>query len=169
MPLWPLLAFCLDLFVWRRDTSRWALLGKAVWLGAGLAAPLVAVCALRWAVVGHFGFVSFGGYNIIGIAGQLLDEELVRELPAGNRQLAEEVLRAREQYPGFERPADFLAMERMYNVTVWDVSVPVARRLYAGDTVAVNRELRDLSYEDSQASTDRLRALAVFEYTACHQ
>jgi hypothetical protein len=37
-------------------------------------------------------------------------------------------------------------MERMYNVTVWEVSVPVARRLYAGDTVAINRELRDLSY-----------------------
>jgi len=29
---------------------------------------------------------------------------------------------------------------------VWEVSVPVARRLYAGDSVAVNRELRDLSY-----------------------
>ena len=102
---------------------------------------------MRWALVGHFGFVSFGGYNIIGITGQLLDDSLVRELSPESRRLAEEIVRARTQYPGSSRPTSFLAMERMYNVTVWELAVPTARRLYADDTVAVNRALNDLSFE----------------------
>ena len=145
--LWPLLAFLLDTLLLRRDRSWWQSLRKAVLLTLGVTAPLVAVCVLRWALVGHFGFVSFGGYNIIGITGQLLDEPLVRELSADNHLLAEEILRARQRHPGYEPPTSFLAMERMYNVTVWELSVPAAQRLYAGDTVAVNRALRDLSFE----------------------
>ena len=147
VPLWPLLTIVFDRLLLRRDRSWWQSLRKAALLAVGLAAPLLAVCVLRWAVVGHFGFVSFGGYNIIGITGQLLDDALARELPADKRRLADDILLARQQRPGFEPPIDFLAMERMYNVTVWEVTVPAARHLYAGDTVAVNRELRDLSYE----------------------
>jgi hypothetical protein len=147
VPLWPLLALFLDTLLWRRDRPRWQLLRKAILLFLGVTAPLVAVCVLRWALVGHFGFVSFGGYNIIGITGQLLDDPLVGELPADSRRLAEEILRVRERRPGYEPPANFLAMERMYNVMVWELSVPAAQGLYAGDTVAVNDALRDLSFE----------------------
>jgi len=145
--LWPALSLFLDTFVWRRDQSSRQRLGKAILLLLLMVAPLVGVCAMRWALVGHFGFVSFGGYNIIGITGQLLDESLVEQLPADSRPLAEEILRLRGQHAGYEPPTNFLAMERMYNVTVWELAVPAARHLHAGDPVAVNRALSDLSYE----------------------
>ncbi len=147
VPLWPLLAWFFDRLVWRRDQPRARALRKAAALLVGMAAPLLAVCALRWTLVGHFGFVSFGGYNVIGIAGQLLDESLARQLPTDQQPLAEEILRARAQHAGYEPPASFLAMERMYNVTVWELAVPAARQLCADDTVAVNRALNELSWE----------------------
>ena len=52
--------------------------------------PFLAWSALRWFVVGHFGLVSFGGYNIIGIAGQFLQKDSTTQLSTDIRPLAVE-------------------------------------------------------------------------------
>jgi hypothetical protein len=70
-------------------------------LGTGLAAatllPFLAFSALRWAVVGHFGVVSFTGSNQAAVAMCFLDTALTRELPPDVQPLARQVLKRRQQ------------------------------------------------------------------------
>ena len=52
--------------------------------------PLLAFCTLRWMALGEFNLVSFGGFNSVGLAAELLDKHLVEhELPADFRPLAQ--------------------------------------------------------------------------------
>ncbi len=71
--------------------------GVAAGVAAAALLPLLAFCALRWAVVGHFGLVSFGGCNTIGIAGQFLREADVESLPPDLRPLSRAMLEARAE------------------------------------------------------------------------
>jgi hypothetical protein len=78
----------------------WVLLcnGPAGWKGAavrvlvpvtaGVVLPFVLFCGLRYAVVGHFGLVSFGGHNIIRIAGNFLDRDTAAAMPEDVRPYA---------------------------------------------------------------------------------
>ena len=109
--------------------------------------PLLLFCALRLSVAGHFGLVSFGGYNLIGISGQLLEPELVSDLPESTRQLAREILARRPLHTRWREPEDGAAMEELYNVTVWEISIPAARRLYGDQPVKVNRAVGELARE----------------------
>ena len=59
--------------------------------------PFLLFCFLRWVVVGHFGLVSFGGMNIIGIAGQFLTEDMIPKLPETVQPLAVRVLATRAE------------------------------------------------------------------------
>lgn len=109
--------------------------------------PFLAFCTLRWFVVGHWGLVSFGGYNIVGITGQFLDEQLAEELPAEIQPLAKDILTRRAAIEGFHAEADFLSMERFYNDIIWKVSLPAATSRYGDDRVALNRAMTQLSVE----------------------
>jgi hypothetical protein len=145
--LWPLVAILLLRFVVRRDVDRGKLLRFSAAIIVATVLPFVLFCATRWLFVGHFGLVSFGGYNVIGVAGQLLDESTAQDVPDDLRPLATSILQRRERLSNWESPDSFLAMERTFNPTVWDVSVPAARQLYDGDAVKMNQQLTRLSFQ----------------------
>ncbi|HEV7280133.1 MAG TPA: hypothetical protein VGN57_07975 [Pirellulaceae bacterium] len=147
IPLWPALALVLETFLTRREDPvrrRIARLGGYL---VATALPFLLFCGLRLALVGHFGLVSFGGYNVVGIAAQFLDEPLAREMPGDLRPLAEEIVRRRSDVQGIAPPTDFYAMEASYNPTVWGLTVPVAREFAEGDEVRANDSLSRLSGE----------------------
>jgi len=145
IPLWPLLGWMLDRNLLRPEAARAERWRRVVLYAAATGLPFIAFCTVRWAVVGHWGLVSFGGYNTVGVAGQFLDEELVDELPTDVRLLATEILRRRVADKNWTAPTDFIAMEQMYNPMVWGVAVPAARQLYANNLVLVNQNLGRLS------------------------
>lgn len=78
------------------------------------AAALVLLCALpflvnstiRWREVGDFNLVSFGGYQMSGMAGLMLTPQIVAGLPEDIRPLGQAILGARE---AAERAGDVIA------------------------------------------------------------
>jgi hypothetical protein len=146
-PLTPCLGLGLAVFVfrlpldWRKGLRLFALLAIAA-MG-----PLLAFCVFRWSVVGHFGLVSFDGYNWIGVAGQLLDEDLLPALSPEVRPLAREILQRRAVYPEWAPPVNYWAMERNYNSLLYQVTVPAASDVYGGDLVQMNDRMTALAME----------------------
>ncbi|MBL7646101.1 MAG: ankyrin repeat domain-containing protein [Candidatus Hydrogenedentes bacterium] len=86
-------------------TRRWGRLHQVRWLGqfarcmAACVLPLLLFSAMRLVLVGHFGLVSFGGQNTIGISIEMLDSQTVSRLPAGERPLGQVFARGREAWP----------------------------------------------------------------------
>lgn len=84
---------------------RWGLVHQrraiiqALRIGLACTLPLLAFCLFRLAVVGHFGLVSFGGQNTIGIAIEMLDDPTIARLPVSERPLAKILARGREAWP----------------------------------------------------------------------
>lgn len=115
--------------------------------------PLLGWCLLRWCVVGQFGVVAFGGYNLAGIAGQFLDDDLVPRLSPAHWPLALAALEERNHLPPrtIQMPeADRLNYSRMeanYDITIWSILTPAAQRLYGPNPRDINPELRKLSLE----------------------
>ncbi len=146
---------CLGLIVrrlhlaWQEQSTAWFRYTAGLAAAAGL--PLVGFCLLRLVVVGHFGLVSFGGYNTVGIAAELLDPMLAAELPASLRPLAQEILHEREARQMPSAVADGNVNIRQwtenYNVSIWQIAYPAAVRLYGRDPVTINRMLTRLSHE----------------------
>jgi len=135
----------------RGSAATWAGLARFALVSAAIVIlPLVAWCGLRWQAVGKFGVVSFGGYNLIGITGQFLDEALVAELPEHLRPLVQSALQRRQSLPPGEIPLPddpllrYSRMEVNYDVTIWKVFVPASQELYGNDAVQVNSRLREL-------------------------
>jgi len=133
---------------WKGDRFRWfaptlALCGISV-------LPYLGFCLLRLLVVGHFGLVSFAGYNLVGVAVEFVDRESAESrLPESLRPLALEILSAREAR-GMESAfqngrIDLDRLEANYNANIWDVAYPVAVRMYGDDPVVVNRKLTSFS------------------------
>lgn len=155
--LWPLLCAILDRFLLRRGASPRDRLRRIIWMLAATAIPFASFCSLRWMVVGHWGLVSFGGYNIIGIAGQFLDPGLVEELPPDLRPLGQAIVDRRVELGIVDRraeggsdwqKADYQAMELRFNSIVWEAAVPAAQEMHGTDNAtAVNRDLSRLSWE----------------------
>ena len=109
--------------------------------------PFLSWCTFRWVLVGHFGLVAFGGYNIVGIAGQLLQREWVDELSADVQPLAKEILERREQRKDWSSKISYSTYESQYNPMVWEIAVPAASKLYGNDSRAMNLELSRFSRE----------------------
>ena len=147
IPLWPLLCAILDRFLLRRGGSPRDRLRRIGWMLAATAIPFALFCSLRWMLVGHWGLVSFGGYNIIGVAGQLLEPALIEELPPDLQTLARAMLDRRAELGIDWQRSDFAAMELRFNSAVWQVAVPAAEKLHGTDATAVNRDLSRLSRE----------------------
>jgi len=90
------------LFLYAR---RWGFQHQAHWLRHALrtalacTVPLLLFCLFRLAIVGHFGLVSFGGQNTIGIAIELMHPATVDRLPAEDRPIARLLARGREAWP----------------------------------------------------------------------
>ncbi len=125
-----------------RDAWRVGLrLTTAAW------SPFLLWCLMRWWVVGHFGLVSFGGYNVVGIAGHFLDDQLVQELSTEVRPLGQSILDRRRTRPDLKVQIDYPTIEAQFNGMVWEVAVPAADSLFQSDSARMNQGLTQLSKE----------------------
>jgi hypothetical protein len=117
-------------------------------------APVLAWCGIRLAVVGRFGVVSFGGYNLIGIAGQFLDKDVEQRLPADLQPIASKAIELRKtiQFAGPGLPEserlNYDRMEWRYDNTIWNVFTPAAEEaLHGHENRELNSTLKRLATE----------------------
>ncbi|MDZ4686504.1 MAG: hypothetical protein SH850_15655 [Planctomycetaceae bacterium] len=136
---------------WRSRDARSTVQPLAVRLTFASFGPLIGFCAVRWLVVGHFGLVSFGGFNLIGIAGQFLSPEVVAELPSNLQPLARDMLTRKQALidPELARrdwsPRSYIAVETHYDTAIWQVFAPSATELCGSDPACVDQQGRDLA------------------------
>jgi hypothetical protein len=122
-------------------------------LALATALPFLAWSALRATVVGRFGIVSFGGYNLVGIAGQFLDEEVAAALPPDLQPLARAAIAERTQvaFGGPDLPdsqrLNYDRMEWRYDDTIWKVFTPAAQAHFGDDHAKLNSQLKRLALE----------------------
>jgi len=156
IPLAPLLGLWLC-WLAKRDVDRDRPKGLVQFrFAAGLVAatigPYLAFCFMRLVLVGHFGLVSFGGYSIVGIAVELIDNDMIRhELPESLRPLAADIARRREErgLKSVFRGGGVIRIrqwELQYNDNVWRVAVPAAVERYGNQPVVINEKLSALSH-----------------------
>lgn len=143
--------------IWHGAPFRWK--PVAITSVAVAFLPFFGFCLLRWALVGQFGLVAFGGWNLAGIAVEMLDRPLIEtRLPAQWRPLALEILEAREKAHRERHLASALKDERIivaqlkenYDVNLYHAALPVLRKRYdkgkdALTNSAINRDLAALS------------------------
>jgi hypothetical protein len=127
------------------NQSRWLTLG--IKLGLSSFVPFLGWCSFRWLMVSHFGLVAFGGYNVIGITGQLLRPDDLSRLSQEARPLANGILELRDMRVDWSTRTSYSVYESQYNPMVWEISVPAAAKLFDGDTRRMNLELTKLSHE----------------------
>jgi ankyrin repeat protein len=133
---------------WQQPWRR--MLREAVLLLAVSVGPFLGFSALRWAMVGHFGLVSFGGTNAIGVSLEMLDLPTIGRLPPHLRPVALAMRRERQHWNRWEPevlpPAIVLNLDfPTYDVNVWCVARPIAQKLYGRDPVEVNRRLSEMA------------------------
>ena len=141
-------------FPWKR---------QVVSLAAVSVLPFLAFCLMRWAVVGHFGLVSCGGWNLPGITVELLDRPAIENhFPEDLRPMALQVLAARDRMRRehgltavfCDGRASIAQLHENYNLNLYEAAIPVVRRWHgesktavAGpSTVAVNDDLMRLAW-----------------------
>jgi len=114
-------------------------------------APLFLYCGLRWAAIGQFGVVSFGGYNLVGISGQFLTEADLGGLSPDLKPIAETVLQQRSTPSNktvspydSEPPLHYLRLEARYDHTIWSEFTPAAKTIAGDDAALINPRLRKL-------------------------
>lgn len=114
--------------------------------------PLLSWCLLRYFVVGRFGVVSFGGFNLIGIAGQFLTDDDVTHLSPELQSIARLALERRnsDSLPAGkwdDLPAsNYLRLEDRYDITIWHMFAPPSAT-EATTATEVNTQLRQLAQE----------------------
>jgi len=165
VPLIPVLAL---LFLWLRDPPwRWDRSSKGLLARSAAAAiiPLVLFCAVRLAVVGNFGLVSFAGVNIIGITTQFMTPEMVSNFDQDLRPLALAMIERRDNkelgIPGGQRMIAMPDFIRYYNLHAYDVFLFLAQQYVDGriDSTRPVRDLNDLG-KDAKPIEDLGRRLA---------
>lgn len=143
IPLWPVLAFTLLPWIWRRTWKEAFHTAMKSALVAAL--PLLAYCGFRWTVVQEFGLVSFAGYNLIGITGQYVDRDDIDHLPDESQELAKRLVDVREEAGFRPVPLDYRTMVDLYNKTAWETAAPASEAIYGNDTKKANRALQSLA------------------------
>ncbi len=133
LPLLPLLGLVLFRLAGtgcRTQERRPSALRFAAGMTAVVLLPFLAWSTFRWAVAGHFGLVSFGGFNLIGITSSMLTTENAPRLPAEHQPLAQGILERRREV-GFEiAPAyDYKEWRRLYNANIFYIALKAARKL----------------------------------------
>jgi hypothetical protein len=142
--LWPLVFGW-----WRWSEERRTLLAslaEAIQVAVQCCVPLVLYSTMRWALVGHFGLVSFGGYNIIGITGQFLQTEDIPMLSPDLQETAQEILKRRDQSAiyALQQGDRFWDMLERFNPMVWQIAAPIFEEKGIS-TLETNRQLTRLS------------------------
>jgi hypothetical protein len=118
------------------------------------ALPYLAFAGFRWATVGHFGLVAFGGLNSSAVAACFIDRDLVRDLPTEQQRLAQRILKARKRRNwkpmvlGSETEQYF----EQYNENLWRIANTIAwdeRRTETREAIAA-------ASDPSPAGVDRI-------------
>jgi hypothetical protein len=141
-------------FLWskgRASPLSWK--GLSAGLLAAASLPLLGYCLLRLKMVGDFGLVSFAGYNLSGLAVELLDEPMIDgELSPRFRPLARAIMAERRRLgvtpafgPGLR--VSLQQYEANFSGSIYHVAVPMARRVFGSDPVVCNREMARFSRE----------------------
>lgn len=117
--------------------------------------PLLLFCLLRLVVVGHFGLVSFGGQNTVGISVEMIRPDSVQALPMEDQPLAMLMARTREGWPTprfLHTPGwhdDWRAVSNQYAVNVNRIARAVQAKFPpvggAADNVAQDKALSRMS------------------------
>ncbi len=130
--------------------------------------PFLAYCTVRWFAVGHFGLVSYGGFNLLGVTASFLDNKLVRELPKEHRKLARMILQERKNrnFKPYQGRQPVNKWYGQYNVNLWRIAQPIASRMYQkkfgideapaadkGTEEAAALEQREIVYINDQLSS----------------
>ncbi len=156
---------------------RWGLIDPRRGIRQGLytagacVLPLFLFCLLRLILVGHFGLVSFGGQNTVGISVELLTEDSAKALPMEDRPLAMLLARARDGWP-IERfitdrgyPDDWEGMATQYSANVNRIGRAVQAKFppagSSSDNVAQDKAFSRMSQRTFIAEWRRYRAWLV--------
>ncbi|MCZ6507911.1 MAG: hypothetical protein O7A04_07690 [Acidobacteria bacterium] len=146
----------------RERTSSRATLVWAGGLATAVVVPYLMFAGWRYARIGEFGLVAFGGYNMSGLAASLIDDEMLDELDEPHQWAARRILmkRQRRGWSPYRAGEGSLEWFEQYSENIWRVSVWTAKdQLLSGREVArargeeigqslhvaVNRYLRSLS------------------------
>ncbi len=114
----------------RRDVVRAAVVAAITVL------PYLTFMTWRYARVGDFGLVSFGGYNMSGLAAALVDEDMLGELDGEHREFARGIYdrRARRGWTPYDPSVGSLPWFEQYSDNIWKIIAQVV-------TVRVREEL----------------------------
>ncbi|MFN9978053.1 MAG: hypothetical protein ACK58T_49910, partial [Phycisphaerae bacterium] len=113
--------------------------------GAIVSLPMIGYSMLRYSVTGHFGVVSFGGYNVAGIAGQFLVKDDIPLLSPDLQQMATEAIERRDS--GQLRPGlyddlpvmNYMRLEDRHDLTISFVLLNYGGRIPLNERAEVNR------------------------------
>ncbi|MEI6646574.1 MAG: hypothetical protein WCP12_11110 [bacterium] len=115
--------------------------------------PFVLFCFLRWALVGDFALVAFGGTQTVGLAAELLNTKMVEnELSKSFQPFAREILKGRQER-GLKAAfpegwlVDMRAYEDNYSPNIYFIALPSAKRLFGEEVIIRNRKMADFSRE----------------------
>ncbi|NEQ64718.1 MAG: hypothetical protein F6K21_04275 [Symploca sp. SIO2D2] len=171
IPLIPLLG--LALFVIKYNYLNWHQRYSKILLQllATSIIPLLLFSTFRFFIVGQFGLVSFGGFNIMGIASQMLTEDLLPSLSLENQKIANLIIEKRDndrkilsepekhsEHPLLVHnvpiectkplPMHYPNWVNCYNYHIWLLSTPIVADLENyGNIIAVNEAFKSISQE----------------------
>jgi hypothetical protein len=116
-----------------------------------LLGPFLLFCTFRWATVGHFGLVSFTGWNQVGITAEMLTEDSIRSrLPARWKELSSLILEERARLgmvPAIQKgKIDYQQWLENY-VEVQRVALLSATKLVGENAVMINRLVSQFSWD----------------------
>ena len=86
-PLWAV-------FAARRQAPR--IVPRSLAFALACAMPFLAQATVRKVMVDDFNMVSFGGYQMTGLAGQIIDDSVIARLSGDTQQMAADILAARQ-------------------------------------------------------------------------
>jgi hypothetical protein len=147
----PCLALMLLLLQPRKQNGSASLLRLPAILAVLLVGPFLVFCALRWITVGHFGLVSFGGWNQISITSEMLTFDPIRQkLPERWNELSARILEARAEQkvePAFQAGGIDYNRWRDNYVTNQEIALSSATQIYGKSPVLINRLLTQYSWD----------------------
>lgn len=146
---------------WLAGRAAWAAVRDSLGVTIAVAAPTALFCLLRYAVVGYFGLVSFGGNNLAGVMTAFMDEPMIARLPAEQQPLAKAILERRREFAAAnpEFPVGVITssseVETHFDDSTWRIAIPVAMELNDNDWPEANRALTNLGVAIIKASPRR--------------
>ncbi len=112
--------------------------------------PLLLWCTARWATVGEFGLVPFGGQNLAGVVVQLVNDDELVALPNVPPAFTESIVEHRQKlsrsdlwYRGDDRA--YITWEERWHDVTWRVVVPASIEVAGTNNLATHRLVQRLN------------------------